>query len=284
MRNATSKISATINYIETHLNEKLDLKTVANAMHYSKYHLHRLFTNTVGLTIHDYIQRRQLTEAAKLLVFSNKSILELSLLAGYKSQQAFTSAFKAMYKQPPSQFRDMGQFYPLQLKFILQDYPTKLNDMEKVSISFANEQDLPLWMDLVQLVLDGFPGFIKDDYVKVLKKCIAERRALILKDKFVAIGIMIFSYETQSIDFFGVHPQYRNQGIAKAFLYKITNKLLINREISLTTFREGDAADNGSRMILKRLGFAESELLVEFGYPTQRLILPINARRHFVNG
>lgn len=28
------------------------------------YHLHRMFTDTVGLTIHDYIQRRQLTEAA----------------------------------------------------------------------------------------------------------------------------------------------------------------------------------------------------------------------------
>lgn len=283
MINSTSNISTAISYIETNLNEKLDLKTVANAVHYSKYHLHRLFTNTVGLTIHNYVQRRQLTEAAKLLVFSNKSILEISLQAGYKSQQAFTAAFKGMYKQAPNQFRDMEQFYPLQLKFVLQDYPTKLNNIVKVSIAFATEKDLPLWMDLVHLVLDGFPHYIEDDYIKVLKKCIAEKCALIMKDKFIAVGIMIFSYETRSIDFLGVHPQYRKQGIAKAFLSKITDDLLVNSEINLTTFREGDAADNGSRKILKKLGFAEAEFLVEFGYPTQKLILPINTRRNIVN-
>ena len=45
------------------------------------------------------------------------------------------------------------------------------------------------------------------------------------------------------------------------------------REISITTFREGVKADTGQRAAYKRLGFAESELLTEFGYPTQRLIL-----------
>ena len=79
-------ISATISYIETHLNEKLDLDMVANAIGYSKYHLHRMFTNTVGLTLHNYIQRRQLTKAAKLLVFSEKPIIEIALIAGYESQ------------------------------------------------------------------------------------------------------------------------------------------------------------------------------------------------------
>ncbi len=77
-------IAAVISYIEAHLNEKLDLDTVANAVCYSKYHLHRMFTDTVGITLHDYIQRRQLTEAAKLLVFSEKPIIEIALIAGYE--------------------------------------------------------------------------------------------------------------------------------------------------------------------------------------------------------
>lgn len=72
-----------IDYIESHLYEKLDLETVAGAVHYSKYHLHRMFTGTVGLTIHDYVQRRKLTEAAKLLVLSDKPILEIAFIAGY---------------------------------------------------------------------------------------------------------------------------------------------------------------------------------------------------------
>ena len=69
-----------IDYIESHLYEKLDLETVAGAVHYSKYHLHRMFTGTVGLTIHDYVQRRKLTEAAKLLVLSDKPILEIAFI------------------------------------------------------------------------------------------------------------------------------------------------------------------------------------------------------------
>ena len=89
---------------------------------YSKYHLHRMFVETVGLSIHDYVQRRQLTESAKLLVFSDKSILEISLIAGYESQQAFTNIFKQMYKKTPNEYRMNEEFYPLQLRFdLIQD-------------------------------------------------------------------------------------------------------------------------------------------------------------------
>ena len=71
MENKTvMSIETVIDYIEANLDGKLDLEMVAEAVHYSKYHLHRMFTSTVGMTIHDYVQRRQLTEAAKLLVFS----------------------------------------------------------------------------------------------------------------------------------------------------------------------------------------------------------------------
>ena len=41
----------------------------------------------------------------------------------------------------------------------------------------------------------------------------------------------------------------------------------------MTTFRAGDKADTGYREIWESLGFAEAELLIEFGYPTQRFIL-----------
>lgn len=82
-------IEAVIDFIENHLDGKLELETVAEAVHYSKYHLHRLFTETVGMTIHDYVQRRQLTEAAKLLIFSDKPIIEISLSVVMKVSNRF---------------------------------------------------------------------------------------------------------------------------------------------------------------------------------------------------
>lgn len=48
-----------------------------------------------------------------MLVVSNYPIIQIALMAGYESQQAFTNAFKSMYKTTPAQFRDNEIYYPL---------------------------------------------------------------------------------------------------------------------------------------------------------------------------
>ena len=260
-----------IDYIECHLDEKLDLEKIADAVHYSKYHLHRIFTNTVGITVHDYVQRRQLTEAAKLLIFSAKPIIEIAFICGYKSQQAFSSAFKAMYKIPPAQYRSEGTFYPLQLRFVLhKNISPKVFTKEDICI--AEKSHITECMDLMRLVIDGYPVMNEDDYLYEITKAVEEKRALVLKDENILIGAMIFSRETGSIDFLGVHPQYRNLEIPKLFLDALLEIYLPGQKIYMTTFRNGDKADTGHRDLLKNLGFAERELLIEFGYPTQRFV------------
>ena len=167
-------IETVIDYIESHLDGKLELETVAEAVHYSKYHLHRLFTETVGMTIHDYVQRRQLTEAAKLLVFSDKPIIEIAFICGYESQQSFSLAFKAMYKSPPAEYREKRNFYPLQLRFILH---RKMAAMEFTmqDIRLAEKKDITDWMNLMRLVIDGYPVMDEDDYLAKLKESIDVR-------------------------------------------------------------------------------------------------------------
>ncbi len=270
------KVTMAVQYIESHLTEKLDLNMIAEAVHYSKYHLHRLFSKTVGLTIHDYLLRRQLTEAAKLLVFSVRSIIDIAMLSGYESQQAFTKSFTAFYKQPPNKYRENEKFYPLQLKFEFEGSYKMLESKEANpwDINFAQEKDIPSWMKLVRLVIDGFPYLQEEEHIQVLKHHINSKQALILKDGDIAIGIMLFSYQTGSIEFMGTHPLYRDIGVPKAFLDKVMNELMEEKTISITTYREGDKMDTGHRKALKELGFAEAELLVEFGYPTQRFVLP----------
>ena len=271
MGNHILDIEAVIEYIESHLDEKLDLEKVSEAVHYSKYYLHRMFTNTVGMTVHDYVQRRQLTEAAKLLIFSVKPIIEVAFLCGYESQQAFSSAFKTMYKVPPAQYRDYGTFYPLQLRFVLhKKILSKV--FTKKDICLAEKGHIPAWMDLMRLVIDGYPVMDESDYLNEITKAIEERRALVLKAGNILIGAMTFSRKSGSIDFLGIHPQYRNQEIQKLFLKVLLETYLPGQEISMTTFREGDKADTGHRDLLKHLGFAERELLMEFGYPTQRFV------------
>ena len=273
MKDNVVSIETVIEYVENHLDGKIDLDKVSEAVHYSKYHLHRMFTSTVGMTIHDYVQRRQLTEAAKLLVFSDKPIIEVAFICGYESQQAFSVAFKSMYKIPPAEYRDNGTFYPLQLRFSL--YRNRVNRVfTKDDICFAEKSDLTAWMELMRLVIDGYPVMNEVDYLNAITKCINEKRALVLRDDNILIGAMTFSEQSGGIDFLGIQPQYRKQGIQRLFLDALVEIYLPGREVSMTTYREGDKADTGHRDTLKQLGFAERELLIEFGYPTQRFVLP----------
>ena len=196
-------------------------------------------------------------------MFSKKSIIEIALTAGYESQQAFTSIFKSMYKQTPLEYRQHEVFYPLQLEFTLNKNPTAPDTITR-EVSYATLADISDWMDFISLVIDGFPCLDEGSHLEQVRQYVGQRQALIMRDGSTIIGAAAFSYQTGSIDFLAVHPQYRHYGVA----------IFAGREISITTFREGDKADTGQREDYKRLGFAESELLTEFGYPAQRLILP----------
>ncbi|EII6768587.1 TPA: helix-turn-helix transcriptional regulator [Clostridioides difficile] len=108
-----------IDYIEENLTENLNLDKIADIANYSKYHLHRMFTNIVGCTIHQYIQRRRLTEAARQLIFTDKYIIDIAITAGYSTHQSFTLAFRNLYKESPQVYRNKDEFYPIQQRFVL---------------------------------------------------------------------------------------------------------------------------------------------------------------------
>ena len=124
----------------------------------------------------------------------------------------------------------------------------------------------------MRVVIDGYPVMDEADYLNEITRAIEEKRALRLKAGNILIGAMTFSKLSNSIEFLGIHPQYRNQGIQKLLLEVLLETYLPGQKISMTTYREGDKADTGHRDLLKSLGFAERELLIEYGYPTQRFV------------
>lgn len=144
MDNNTLVIGFLIDYIEEHITEEISLDILAYASGYSQYHMHRMFTGLVGITLHQYIKRRQLTEAAKSLIFTDKRIIEIALDAGYESQQAFTLAFKDMYKQAPQRFRHNRQFRPIQLKFEVSENLTILKGDRIMDIEVIEKGEINL--------------------------------------------------------------------------------------------------------------------------------------------
>ncbi len=94
-----------------------------------------------------------------------------------------------------------------------------------------------------------------------------------MRDKHTVVGAA-FSRQAASIDFWRYIHSTGIYGIEKTFLDFIVRSGLADREISITTFRDGDRADTGQRVAYKRLlAFVGAELLTEFGYPVQRPVL-----------
>lgn len=112
-----SAVIKTVDYIESRLDDELKLDEIADKISYSKFHLNRLFSETVGCTIHKYIQKRRLTEAAKKLVCTDKPIIDIAYEAQYESQQAFTLAFKQLYSNTPQEYRTKGIYASKQNRF-----------------------------------------------------------------------------------------------------------------------------------------------------------------------
>ena len=139
MKSNSACIIELIDYIEDHLDEALNLEGLAHDMNYSKYHLHRMFTAIVGFPLHVYIQRRRLTIAASKLVFSQESILDIALSAGYETQRSFTKAFKMLFKCSPNTVRKHHHYLPLQLKFELSD---------------CDKRSEPMILEITQCALD----------------------------------------------------------------------------------------------------------------------------------
>ncbi|ACL21996.1 transcriptional regulator, AraC family [Desulfitobacterium hafniense DCB-2] len=92
-------------YIENHLGSDIKVEDVAKAAGYSYYHLNRQFTAILGESIGSYIKKRRLADAAKKILYTNRKIIDIAMENGFESPEAFSRAFKAIYKVSPQTYR-----------------------------------------------------------------------------------------------------------------------------------------------------------------------------------
>ncbi|MDH2915664.1 MAG: AraC family transcriptional regulator [Gallionella sp.] len=103
-------------YIYTHLDDELDLNTLAEVAYLSPYHFHRIYRAARGETIATTVRRLRLHRAASQLAQSSVPVEDISRQAGYKNVQSFTRSFNATYGMPPARYRSHGNHtqYPSQ--------------------------------------------------------------------------------------------------------------------------------------------------------------------------
>ncbi len=103
--NSNTPIFRSLKTIEEKIQEKLTVESLAEEIHFSKYHYQRLFQKVVGDSVMAYVTKRRLTLAAAELAETNHSVLEIALKYGYDSHEGFTRSFKAYMGITPAKYR-----------------------------------------------------------------------------------------------------------------------------------------------------------------------------------
>lgn len=97
--------------IQQNLDQPLTLQTLAAQACFSPYHFHRIFSAFTGETLHSYIRRLRLENAANLLRHTQRTVTDIAFDSGYETPGAFTKAFKNQFGTGPSAFRNQRTVY-----------------------------------------------------------------------------------------------------------------------------------------------------------------------------
>ena len=100
-----AKIKQAKDYIHAHLNEKLSLEAIAATIGMSQYHFCRVFKETTGLTPWQYVIKKRIELAKRLLKIPQLSIVEISYQLGYSTPAQFTNFFRKHTGITPSIYK-----------------------------------------------------------------------------------------------------------------------------------------------------------------------------------
>lgn len=119
------RINKVVAYINNHLDETLDLKTLANEAALSDFHFHRIFKALKGEAIGGYITRLRLEATARLLRYTSLTIEEIAFNIGYETPASLSKAFKKQYGISPTEYRTNKDTYIMKKEIINPDLALK---------------------------------------------------------------------------------------------------------------------------------------------------------------
>ena len=98
------RIDKVIQYIDQNINATLEIKDLADTACMSEYHFIRVFNEFCGCTPYQYIIKKRIARAIKLIKNNMYSVKEISQACGYESVQTFRKCFKRETGYSPRAF------------------------------------------------------------------------------------------------------------------------------------------------------------------------------------
>jgi YesN/AraC family two-component response regulator len=94
-----------LKYIEDKCFEKVTLQELAQKCFYSPTYFSRIFKDYCGISLTEFINKKRILEAARLIRETNFSIEEISHTVGYHDRKQFYKVFKEHMGITPSSLR-----------------------------------------------------------------------------------------------------------------------------------------------------------------------------------
>lgn len=94
-----------LHYIDINCFDKLTLRNLAEKCFYTPNYFSRVFKETCGKSLTEYIKEKRITEAMRLLAETDMPITEISEIVGYSDRKAFYKFFKQMTANTPAEYR-----------------------------------------------------------------------------------------------------------------------------------------------------------------------------------
>lgn len=91
--------------IDEHPERRWPLQRLAQLAGYSPFHLLRAFRKLFHETPHQYLIRRRIDQARRLLAETNWSVTRIGLAVGFESPGSFSTRFHELVGWPPSAYR-----------------------------------------------------------------------------------------------------------------------------------------------------------------------------------
>lgn len=98
-------INYATDYIENNLAADLSVKTLCKVLHVSKNVLYQRFNDVYNCTVNEYITKRRLRRAEKLLRDTDENIATISEAVGFYNYTYFSKVFKSHTGLTPSEYR-----------------------------------------------------------------------------------------------------------------------------------------------------------------------------------
>lgn len=105
---ASNKVGRSIAYMESHVNQPLQISTLAALVNVSPSHFFALFKRQTGSPPMDYFTRLRMQHACRLLDSTSASVKEVAAALGYDDPFYFSRVFKSVSAVAPLYYRGLG--------------------------------------------------------------------------------------------------------------------------------------------------------------------------------